>query len=88
MVEPSAGGPRVDPSLDYLKSFMLPNRFENFERLAQVKGRRKVKVKLKKGTESINTKFLKLIGEPVWKELLVKGSLMNFWFFGRKPMLR
>ena len=31
MVEPSAGGPRVDPSFVYLKSFMFPNLFENFE---------------------------------------------------------
>ena len=44
VVESSAGGPRVDPSFDYLKSFMLPNRFENFERLAKVKGTGRVKV--------------------------------------------
>ena len=59
----------------YLTSFMFPNRFENFERLAQVKRSRRVKVKLKEGTESITTKYVKFIREPVWKELLVKGSL-------------
>jgi len=61
MVESPAGSPRVDPSFDYLKSFMLPNRFENFERLAKVKGRGRGKVKLKERSKS----FLKFIKEPV-----------------------
>ena len=70
MVESPAGSPRVDPSLDYLKSFMLPNRFENFERLAKVKGRGRGKVKLKERSKSITAKFLNFIREPVRKELL------------------
>ena len=36
MVETSAGGPRVDPSFDYLKSFMFPHFFESFERIAKI----------------------------------------------------
>ena len=31
MVELSAGGPRVDPSFDYLKGLMFPKFAENFE---------------------------------------------------------
>ena len=36
MVETSAGGPRVDPSFDYLKCFMFPKFFESFEGTAKV----------------------------------------------------
>ena len=88
MVESPAGSPRVDPSFDYLKSFMLPNRFENFERLAKVKGRGRGKVKLKERSKSITAKIIKCVRDPVRKELLVKGSL-DFRFFGeRRALLR
>ena len=87
MVESPAGSPRVDPRFDYLKSFMLPNRFENFERLAKVKGRGRGKVKLKERSKSITATFLKFIREPVRKELLVKDGL-DLVFGERRALLR
>ena len=63
VVESSAGGPRVDPSFDYLKSFMFPHLFENFERAAKIESGTGVKLEREKVGNSTRVKFLKMIQE-------------------------
>ena len=53
MVESSAGGPRIDPSFDYLECFMFPKLFENFERIAKIESGTGVKLDREKVADPI-----------------------------------
>ena len=75
VVESSAGGPRIYPSFDYLKCFMFPRFFENFERTAKVERGTGVKLEREKLGNSIGTKFLKVIRESVSKKTFICNSL-------------
>ena len=75
MVESSAGGPRIYPSFDYLKCFMFPKFFENFERTAKVERGTGVKLEREKLGNSIGTKFLQVIRESVSKKIFICNSL-------------
>ena len=48
MIKPTTGGPGVDPSFDYLKSFMFPDGFEETESFTEGKGAASVKVNFQK----------------------------------------
>ena len=65
VVESSAGGPRVDPSFDYLKCFMFPKFFESFEGTAKVERGTGVKLEREKVGNSISPTFLKIIRESM-----------------------
>ena len=75
VVESSAGGPRVDPSFDYLKCFMFLRFFESFEGTAKVERGTGVKLEREKVGNSIRAKFLKVIRESVSKKMFICDSL-------------
>ena len=75
MVESSAGGPRVDPSFDYLKCFMFPKFFESFEGIAKIECGVGVKLEREKVGDPISAKFLKVIRESVSKKIFICDEL-------------
>ena len=75
MVESSAGGPRIDPSFDYLECFMFPKVSENFERIVKIESDTGVKLEREKVADSISATFPKVIRESMSKKVFIGYGL-------------